>query len=224
MSIQPLIDVEILKERLITKEGQHLSAIRGSLSKCSMRLLEFSKAVQDCSLLQEQEGQPSQSQSQSQQQLNSQRTMDSLKTIANDLIREIKLHDLEMKKIALGAQAMEAEISHYDAMSEKTKSSIVITRQDIARLKKELDTETKVRKNRQEYEELAKMTSERAPSRISKRKLLEENEEIEAIRLEQEKINKKLAMKGKQFHLLMQTIEDLKRDVNEDTTSQPTIM
>eukprot|EP00557_Chaetoceros_sp_GSL56_P001110 CAMPEP_0176487744 /NCGR_PEP_ID=MMETSP0200_2-20121128/6309_1 /TAXON_ID=947934 /ORGANISM="Chaetoceros sp., Strain GSL56" /LENGTH=208 /DNA_ID=CAMNT_0017884621 /DNA_START=76 /DNA_END=702 /DNA_ORIENTATION=+ len=206
MNIQQLIDIEVLKERFITKEGQHLVATRGSLSKCAIRLLEFSKAVHD-----------------HQQNSIDEKSIDSIKTIANDLIREIKLHDLEMKKLAMGAQAMEAEISHYQSISEKTRSSIENSRQDVEKLKVELERESKVRKNRQEYEELAKMTSERAPSRFSKRKLLEENEEIEKIRLEQEKIKRKLAMKGKQFHLLMQTIEDLKRDVDEDTTSKPMI-
>lgn len=214
MSIQPVIDHEILKERLITKEGQHLTAMRGSLSKCAMKLLEFSRAVQEtCSLN------------------NQQKSVDSLTKIASELVREIKLHDLEMKKMALGAQAMQAEISHYDAISEKTRSSIINTKQEIEKLKLDLDRETKIRRNRQEYDELAKMTSERAPSRISKRKLMEENEEIETIRMEQEKIKKKLAMKGKQFHLLMQMIEDLKRDVDGDdenddednVTSQPII-
>jgi len=126
------------------------------------------------------------------------------------------LHDLEMKKLALGAQAAEAELSYYDAIGEKARKSISNVRGEIEKLRGDLVYETKVSNNRKEYEELAKMASSREPSRVTKRKLEVVRSEMDDIRTENNKVQKKLDVKGKQFHLLMQSIADLKNGLEED--------
>jgi uncharacterized small protein (DUF1192 family) len=143
-------------------------------------------------------------------------TLSKLKSASNQLTREIKLHDLEMKKMALGAQAAQAELSYYDSIGEKTQNSIANVREEIEKLRADLAQETKVRKNREEYEALAKMASDREPSRDTKRKLEVIHSEMEKIRNDTDKRQRKLDVKGKQFHLLSQCIADLKNGLEED--------
>lgn len=195
MSFHPTLDHETLKQRLITKEGQNLQSTRGSLSKCAMRMLEFTKATQTAAQFPDNE---------------------KLKSLGNELIRELKLHDLEMKKMDLGVKAAEAELANYDSIREQTKGSIVKARGEIDDLRAALEHEIKVRKNRQEYEALAKTARNGEPSRVTKRKLVEERTEIDQQQETVQKIQKKLNVKGKQFHLLMQSIADLKRGIDEE--------
>jgi len=199
MSFHPTLDIETLKQRLITKEGQNLQATRGSLSKCAMRMLEFTKATQAAA-----------------QDPDDTTMVSELQSVGNELIRELKLHDLEIKKMALGAQASEAELEYYDSIKEQTQGSIADVKSEIEKLTVELEHETKVRKNRSEYEALAKTASNRSPSKITKRKLAEEQKDIEGFKDEGHKIQKMLDVKGRQFHLLMQSIADLKRGTEEE--------
>jgi len=199
MSFHPILDHETLKQRLITKEGQNLNATRGSLSKCAMRMLEFTKATQTAAQFPDDDV-----------------IVLKLKSVGNELIRELKLHDLEMKKMDLGAKAAEAELANYDSIREQTQGSIVKARGEIDDLRAALEHEAKVRKNRQEYEALAKTARNGEPSRVTKRKLVEERNEIDQQKETVQKIQKKLNVKGKQFHLLMQSIADLKRGIDEE--------
>lgn len=198
-----VLEQETLRERLITKESQNVTATRGSLSKCAIRMRDFTLAAQSAEL---QHG----------NRKSDNQTLSKLKVTSSELSRELQLHELEMKKMALGAQAARSELSYYDSLGEKTQKSITVVREEIEKLMANLAHETKVRKNREEYEALAKMASEREPSRNTKRKLEEVQSEIEKIRKDTNKIQRKLNIKGKQFHLLSQCVTDLKSDIQED--------
>lgn len=199
MTFHPTLDLVTLRQRLITKEGQNLQATRGSLSKCALRMLEFTKATQAAA-----------------QDPDDKTIVLELQSVGNELMRELKLHDLEIKKMALGTQAAEAELQYYDYIREETQGSIAEIRSDIEKLRVDLELEMKIRKNRQEYEALAKTASNRSSSKISKRKLAEEQKDIHDLKNEGHKIQKKLEVKGRQFHLLMQSIADLKRGIEEE--------
>jgi THO complex subunit 7 len=194
------LDNKTLTQRLLTKEGQSLGvSARGSLSKCALKLAEFKKSIEEAMKYPDKE------------------TSTKVQKIGNDLIREIQLHDLEMKKMALGAEAAKAEMNYYETIGEETQTSITKVKGDIEKLKTKLEHEMKVRKNRLEYEALAKMASDRESSKITKRKLAKEREDITNIGEESRKIQKRLDVKGRQFHLLMQSLSDLKRGTDEDS-------
>jgi hypothetical protein len=213
-----VLDQETLRERLIVKESQNVSATRGSLSKCAIRLREFTTAVQSAKRQRQQkeetktEGNGNNDDDGS----GSDQCTQAVKNTANQLTRELKLHDLEMKKMALGAQAAAHELAHYDAIQQTTAQSLTATRTEIEALRKELAHQIKVRKNRLEYEALAKMASDREPSRDTKRKLNEIRVEMDKIQDDTNKIQKKLDVKGKQFHLLSRCVQDLKNGLEED--------
>eukprot|EP00558_Chaetoceros_sp_UNC1202_P011522 CAMPEP_0197238888 /NCGR_PEP_ID=MMETSP1429-20130617/5402_1 /TAXON_ID=49237 /ORGANISM="Chaetoceros sp., Strain UNC1202" /LENGTH=135 /DNA_ID=CAMNT_0042698171 /DNA_START=72 /DNA_END=479 /DNA_ORIENTATION=+ len=121
-----------------------------------------------------------------------------------------------MKKMALGVQSAEAELLYYDEIGEETHKNISAFRDEIESLRSSLVNETKVRKNREEYEALAKMASDRPSSRKTKRKIEEIEAKMGEIRKDTDKVQKKLDVKEKQFLLLVQSVADLKNGLDED--------
>eukprot|EP01083_Nonionella_stella_P103624 296114_1 len=198
MSSFQSLDIDTLRERLVTREGQSLSATRGSLSKCALRMREFGRATEAVELD------------------TNDATLAALRTAGGELIRELKLHDLEMKKLALGSQAAEAELSYYDSIKVTTEKSIDSLNTEINVLKNELLDENKRKSRIEEYELLARKASTKPPERVSKRKLQIVEKEIKKIKSETDHIQKKLDVKGKQFHLLLRSISDLKNGIDED--------
>ena len=82
--------------------------------------------------------------------------------------------------------------------------------------RKTLAHEKQILKIREEYGSLAKMTTSRPPSRVTKQKLEGIRAEIKEIRTKENNVERQLAVKEKQFQLLMQSIYDQKSSLEED--------
>ena len=196
----PALDNESLRERLLIKDGQSIST-RGSLSKCSIRYRDFTEQV----LFAMQGKDPN--------------NVDSsgLETVKNELVRELKLHDLEMRKLCQGANAAEAELAFYAATAETTQSSILECRSEIENLKIKLAHEITVRRHCEEYESLAVMAIKRPARLKTEQKLKEIRSQMEDIRERERRAVNELEMREKQFQLLIQSIFDLKSNLKEDS-------
>lgn len=204
--VPPQVDVETLRKRILTKEGISLIPERGSLSKCALRFREFAQlslvaaSTNGCN-----------------NAIGQVDHLSLLKSVKEELAREFQLHDLGMKKLALGAKAAESELDYYASLADGTQSSIAECKEEINTLKKTLLHEKQVLMNREEYETLAKMAASQPSSRLTKQQLEKVRGEIEEIRRKEHKAEKELGMKEKQFQLLMQSIYDLKSSLEEDT-------
>lgn len=205
MTALPSLDVDTLRERLITKEGQSLTATRGSLSKCTVRIREFLNALKDLK---------------HRDSINNNDDDNNFKTFlataASEVKRELKLHDLEMKKMALGCIACDAELSYYENIRSSTELSISLVRRDIEKLRLELVRSKKLKSRTEEYETLARMACRRPSVRNTKRKLELIEEDVQSTQKDIDRIQKTIQVKGTQFHLLMRSIDDLKNGVEED--------
>lgn len=201
------LDTDVLRERLITKEGQVIGGTRGSLSSCAFRFQNFTQAVHKKA-----------------NQSNEKEAKAALHKSATELKVALQLHDLEMKKVSLAAQAAESELQYYDQLNQETQDKISKTRQAIESLRSELISETKIRKNREEYEALAKAAVARPSTRVTKRKMDQLQKEIDEIQDKADQLDKVLDIKSKQFHLVVQSISDLKHGLlqDEDTTATTT--
>lgn len=197
----PGLQPETLRDRLLTKEGKSLSADRGSLSKCALRFREFSASslkVSKCA-----DGEKSSE-------------LQKLRTLKDDLIRELQLHDLEMKKLELASQVADAELEYYEAIVKETASSTALIKKEIEAEKNKLYAKSKLKQNVEEYEALAKLANRYTSIRENTQTMNEVNIEMEKIRAEVKESEKELEMRGVQFQLLMQTIFDLKNSLKED--------
>ncbi len=202
---------DLLKERLITKEGLALIPQRGTLSKCAIRFRDYLQAYHALVSSSTAAIDTSDSTTQELEQL-----QQNLKNAQSDLITELKLHDLEMRKVSLASQSTITELQHYENLYTDTNENIIQIRKDIDVLKEKLTHEQKVRKHREEYEDLAKMASKRPSVYITKRKLEQVHKDIEEIEVKKKRTSSMIDMKRKQFHGLMQNIFDLKNSLEED--------
>ena len=198
----------LLKERLVTKEGLQFLPQRGSLSRCVLRYRDFINAYHSNNNSSSNEG--------GQEQDNTSSSALVLQNAQNELITELKLHDLEMRKVSLTSKAILTELQHYESLSKETSESIDQIRNDINQLKEKLIFEQKVRKHREEYEELAKQANRRPAVSVTKRKLDNVNKDIEDLLVKKQRNDEMITLKRKQFQSLMQNIFDLKNSLDED--------
>mmetsp|Transcript_12063 Transcript_12063/g.17586 ORF Transcript_12063/g.17586 Transcript_12063/m.17586 type:complete len:244 (+) Transcript_12063:53-784(+) len=203
IKLSPPLDNEILRERILNREGGP-SLMRGSLSKCAARYRDFSELVLAAS------------EQQSSKECDTSALANEIEHAKDLLEREIRLHDLEIRKLFLVSDAADAELAQYDAAQVQIESSISDCKDEIEELKKQLAHERKVRSNREEYETLAKMARQRPARRTTEKKLEAVKEEIEKIRAEDALAMAELDVREKQFQLLMQSIFDLKSNLSED--------
>jgi len=192
------INNESFRERLATKEGQNLTATRGSLSKCVLRCRDFTEKIFHLV----------------QNETNCEMAFDavSLERLKDELTSDLKLHDLEMRKSTLSASAAEVELKYYATIAECTKSSISECKLEIKKLKRKLSHELGVRGSREEYESLAKEANSHAPRVITEAKINELNISINKLRKRNSENDAELELREKQFQLLMQSIFDLKSE------------
>mmetsp|Transcript_22078 Transcript_22078/g.63293 ORF Transcript_22078/g.63293 Transcript_22078/m.63293 type:complete len:270 (+) Transcript_22078:39-848(+) len=198
----PPVDPQTIQERLLTREGGGVVA-RGSLLKCSHRYREYLQLVLAAS------ASPSGATAEQKTEI---------RTAKESLQRELRLHALEMRKITLVADAAHNELAQYEEATRQIDADVSATRAEIDRLQTELTYEKKVRQNREEYESLAKMANVRPARRQTEEKLRQVQEEMSRIAEEEAANIAELEVRSKQFHLLMQTVNDLKSTIAEDET------
>jgi Tho complex subunit 7 len=186
-----LLDQDILRQRLEQGVGAG-NAARGSLSKCANKYREFLaryKTAEDA---------------------------DAIETAKQDLVRELHLFQIDMKKSALAVMAVQNDARTLDSDIMETELQIEAVQREIELARNELPGAKQTRRNIEEYEALAKMASTR-PSRCSlERQVAQANSELKVM---EELIlkNKELkSMREKQFHLLMQSIFDLKESIKDE--------
>ena len=202
----PPVDPQTIQERLLTREGGGVVA-RGSLLKCSHRYREYLQLVLAAAA-----ASPSGSATEDQKT--------EIRAAKESLQRELRLHALEMRKITLVADAAHDELAQYEEASRQIDGDVSATRAEIDRLQTELTYEQQVRQNREEYEKVAKMANARPARRQTEEKLRQIQEEMRSIADEEAANIAELEVRSKQFHLLMQAVNDLKSTIAEDETKK----
>lgn len=222
MQKKPQIDGSILRERLISRESTTISVNRGSLSKCAIRFRDLLRALAQQQHQQQYQQQGNNAQVDTETDKNNEEAdiTERIQLARDELILELTLHDVEMRKTALESKATMIELDHYETLSKETSESIEQTRNEIDSLKQKLAHEQKVRTHREEYETLARMANKWTPVFATKRKLEQVSLDIEKLQLKKQKADSQTEMRRKQFQGLMQNIFDLKNSLEEDTARQ----
>jgi hypothetical protein len=139
--------------------------------------------------------------------------VDATAALRNDLA----LHDLEMRKLFLSARA-------YDAASSKSRASLstMTSRQtsiqnDIESLTVELNHQKRIRRNREEYNTLAKMINVAHPAAAKTREDLKiVQEEIDRTKLEVERAQWEISVKERQVRAFMASLGDLREILRDE--------
>ncbi|XP_068758651.1 THO complex subunit 7 homolog [Montipora capricornis] len=112
----------------------------------------------------------------------------------------------------------ELETENYEKIYDDIEQSITHAYEEIASCKTELQQAKRIRRNRQEYDALAKVIAKH-PERQETLKQIEELEkELNSFTETKESLLSKFELRQKQFHLLINTIHELQRMLEEDKT------
>lgn len=188
---------------------------RGSLSKCAVRFREFIETVWTCARVSRELASVSSSSGDDEKRRLLSERAEKLKTSAeamgDALSREVKLHDVEVRKLVSSSRASDANARRCDGELTRMEHRIEAARGDIETLTGRYANERLVRRHREEYEALAEMANARHPPvRVTAEELKKAREEIKLVREEERRARKELAVREKQFRVLMQSIQDLK--------------
>mmetsp|Transcript_9001 Transcript_9001/g.10404 ORF Transcript_9001/g.10404 Transcript_9001/m.10404 type:complete len:240 (-) Transcript_9001:57-776(-) len=195
------LTVDILRTRLLNREGGggQSALARGTLSSCASRYRDFVQKVLSASTT-----------SSTEEILDAQQS----------LKRELLLHSLEMKKLQLVAKSTKSELSDYDVAQVRIENSILKNKEEIDSLKQQLIQEGRIRRDKEEYEALAKIANLHASKRETEMKLADVTREIEIIKKREMETVSELEMREKQFQLLLKSIFDLKSSITEDIINE----
>jgi len=90
------------------------------------------------------------------------------------------------------------------------------TKHDIEKLKVQLEQEKIGRKHLEEYDSLSKFICELPERKETYREIEEQNKQIQAVQEELNNTSSKLDLRSKQFQLLMYSIHELQRTLEEE--------
>ncbi|XP_026077198.1 THO complex subunit 7 homolog [Carassius auratus] len=108
------------------------------------------------------------------------------------------------------------EMENYEAIYADIEKSITSAHEKIAECKKEIQRAKRIRKNRQEYDALARVIKQH-PDRHETLKQLEALEkELQQLSHIKENVEDKLELRKKQFHVLLTTIQELQQTLEND--------
>jgi len=123
-----------------------------------------------------------------------------------------------MTKSRLAADMNEAELRNYEGLHEKVEEGIVSGREDIDSTKTDLVEAKRIRKNRMEYDALAKVIQTHPDRETSGARLETVQAELTSLKEREQALEDKLDMRKKQFHVLVSTIHQLQSLLDADET------
>ncbi|KAG8435865.1 hypothetical protein GDO86_007090 [Hymenochirus boettgeri] len=119
--------------------------------------------------------------------------------------KTLQVHDMNLR-----------EMENYETIYVDIESSIAAAHEKIAECKKQILQAKRIRKNRQEYDALAKVI-QLHPDRHETLKQLEAlDKELKQLSHTKEKVEDKLELRRKQFHVLLSTIHELQQTLEND--------
>ncbi|XP_056590466.1 THO complex subunit 7 homolog [Triplophysa dalaica] len=108
------------------------------------------------------------------------------------------------------------EMDNYEAIYGDIEKSITSAHEKIAECKKEILRAKRIRKNRQEYDALARVIKQH-PDRHETLKQLEAlDKDLKQLSQIKENVEDKLELRKKQFHVLLTTIQELQQTLEDD--------
>ena len=109
------------------------------------------------------------------------------------------------------------EAKNYEELYDKIKQDIQDAEKDIRHTKEELIKARKIRRNRMEYDALAKVINQNPDRARQGQKIDEIKSQLESLKQTEAALEEKLESRKKQFNVLVQSILNLQELLEEDT-------
>merc|ERR550519_295217 len=140
----------------------------------------------------------------------------SSETTYQRMLTQLSNVEWNMTKSRLAAAMNEAELRNYEGLHQKVEEGIVSGRKEIENTKRDLVDAKRVRKNRMEYDALAKVIQTH-PDRATTGDTIDNMQmELAELKQREQALEDKLDMRKKQFHVLVSTIHQLQSLLAED--------
>lgn len=136
-------------------------------------------------------------------------------TLHERMLSQLAQCEFAQRKSRLVSGMSQEELKSYEQLSQEIEIQIEEAKRDIEKTKTELQDAKRVRKNRIEYDVLAKVINEQ-PDRVQTNlKLATLREELGKLKEKSEQLEHKLEMRRKQFHVLISSIHSLQGMLDE---------
>lgn len=136
-------------------------------------------------------------------------------TLHERMLSQLAQCEFAQKKSRLVSNMSREELESYEQLSKEIEIQIEEAKKDIERTKAELQDAKRVRKNRIEYDVLAKVINEQPDRLETDIKLATLRQELGSLKEKSEQLEQKLEMRRKQFHVLISSIHSLQSMLDE---------
>lgn len=130
-------------------------------------------------------------------------------TLHERMLSQLAQCEFAQKKSRLVSNMSREELDSYEKLSKEIEIQIEQAKEDIEKTKIELQDAKRVRKNRIEYDVLAKVINEQPDRLETDIKLATLQQELATLKDKSEQLEHKLEMRRKQFHVLISSIHSL---------------
>lgn len=184
----------MLERRLLTRDS---ALVTSSVSKCALRVQHFLASLQS-----------------------SETTDAEIATLKHGLVRELALYRIEMSQALEAAMMCDRELEESKAIEKSIEEDIKAAQIDISNLAKELSEQQSIRKHKEECELLARLVNTLPPRSTVMKDIVKAEDALAKLREQSNTAEHRVNMRTKQFQLLLQSIFDMKKNMEEDSEQQ----
>lgn len=131
------------------------------------------------------------------------------------MLAQLAQCEFAVTKSQLASEMMAAELQSYEDLSKILENGIEIAKQNIEKSKADFAQAKTVRKNRIEYNVLAKVISEQPDRKETLERLSLLKTELSNLETTKQQLESRLSLRKKQFHVLVTSIHQLQALLDE---------
>ncbi|VVD02263.1 unnamed protein product [Leptidea sinapis] len=131
------------------------------------------------------------------------------------MLAQLAQCEFAVTKSQLGTEMMAAELQNYENLSTILENGIEIAKNNIEKSKIDLAQAKTVRKNRIEYDVMAKVINEQPDRKETLERLSTLKSDLSSLEATKQQLESILALRKKQFHVLVTSIHQLQALLDE---------
>ncbi|XP_037071736.1 THO complex subunit 7 homolog [Pollicipes pollicipes] len=132
------------------------------------------------------------------------------------LMSQLSQCEFSIAKSQQGCKMNAIELENYETLYKQIDSGTELVKAEIVQAKEELNKAKQIRRNRMEYDALAKVINQQPDRKETEARLAELKAELQSMQACQDGLDAKLEMRRKQFHVLVTSIHQLQQMLDEE--------
>ncbi|XP_061179231.1 THO complex subunit 7 homolog [Saccostrea echinata] len=127
-------------------------------------------------------------------------------------------HTMEKSLLVYNMNTREQE--NYNQLNQQIEAKIEEAKEKISECKNELSQAKRIRKNRQEYDALARVIQQHPDRQDTMKQLQGLDKDVSSLEEQKKSLEQKLDLRRKQFHVLIAAIHELENILDEDENKE----